>query len=106
MMDIWYTWLAYLGLIGGLVAAAFFGWSALRAGLIGFVGGLAVVTVANAVAPLKAECLQETKGLDILRAYSIKCPSEEERREAARLVIELQRQKANQPAPEKDGVKR
>jgi len=73
-MDIWYTWLAYLGLIGGLVAAAVFGWSALRSSLIGFVGGLVVVTLMNVAVPLQAECLQQTKGLDILRAYSIKCP--------------------------------
>jgi len=73
-MDIWYTWLAYIGLIAGLVTAAVFGWPAFRSAMAGFVGGLALVTLVNVVAANPAGCLQSSKGLDILRAYSIKCP--------------------------------
>jgi hypothetical protein len=73
-MDIWYTWLGYLGLIGGLVAAAFFGWPALRSAVLGFAGGLALVTLVNVTVPSPVSCLQSSKGADILRAYSLKCP--------------------------------
>jgi hypothetical protein len=73
-MEIWHTWIGYLGLIAGLVAAAYFGWSALRSALIGFVGGLVLVTAINVVAPPPPACLQSAKGWDILRTWSIKCP--------------------------------
>lgn len=73
-MDIWHTWLGYVGFIGGLVAAAFFGWPAFRSALIGLAGGLVVVTLVNVVAPSPVSCLQNSKGTDILRAYSLKCP--------------------------------
>jgi hypothetical protein len=73
-MDIWYTWLGYLGLIGGLVVAAIFEWPAMRTGLAGLAGGVALVTLINVVQPTPATCLQNSKQWDILRAYSLKCP--------------------------------
>ena len=73
-MEIWYTWLGYLGLIAGLVAAAALGWPPLRSAAIGLAGGIAFVTMVNVVDPKPADCLQSSKGWDILRAYSLVCP--------------------------------
>jgi hypothetical protein len=73
-MDIWYTWLGFLGLLCGLVAATIFEWPAMRTGLVGFAGGIVLVTLVNIVQPTPASCLQNSKQWDILRAYSLKCP--------------------------------
>ena len=73
-MEIWYTWLGFIGLICGLVVAAVFEWPAMRSALVGFAAGLVLVTVVNVVDPEPATCLQNSKGWDILRAYSLKCP--------------------------------
>ena len=74
-MDIWYTWLGYLGLLAGLVVAAVLGWPPVRSAIIGLAGGIAFVTFVNVVDSKPApECLQNAKGWDILRTYSLKCP--------------------------------
>ena len=75
-MDIWYSWLAYGGLIAGLIVAAVRGVPAGRSAVIGFAGGIAVLIILNLVYPQPATCLQRSKGWDILRAYSLKCPNE------------------------------
>jgi hypothetical protein len=73
-MEIWDTWLGFLGFMSGLVAAAIFGWSPMRAGAAGFAGGLVLVTMINVLDPNPAPCLQQSKRWDVLRAYSLKCP--------------------------------
>ena len=73
-MDIWYTWLGYLGLLAGLIVAAALGWPPVRSAIVGLAGGIAFVTFVSVVDPKPApECLQNSKGWDILRAYSLKC---------------------------------
>jgi hypothetical protein len=67
------TWLGYIGLLLGLVAAASFNWPPLRSGIAGFVVGLALVTLINLLVPTPVPCLQSSKGWDVLRAYSISC---------------------------------
>jgi hypothetical protein len=66
----WYTWLAYLGVIAGLAVSGVFGMSPLRTAGIGLAAGLVLVTIWNLVDPTPAPCLQSSKGWDILRAYS------------------------------------
>ncbi|MEW6768782.1 MAG: hypothetical protein AB1342_12200 [Pseudomonadota bacterium] len=74
-MDIWYTWLGYLGLLAGLIFSAFAGWPPLRSALAGFVAGIAFVTFVNVMDSKPApDCLQNARGWDILRTYSLKCP--------------------------------
>jgi hypothetical protein len=70
---VWHTWLGYIGLLSGLVAAANFNWPALRSAIAGFAAGVVLLTIINAVIPTPAPCLQNAKGWDILRAYSINC---------------------------------
>jgi hypothetical protein len=70
---IWHSWLAFVCLIGGLVSSVVFGWPPLRAAAIGFAGGLAAVTLINLIDPNPAPCLQEAKGISLLRAYSLEC---------------------------------
>jgi hypothetical protein len=72
-MEIWYTWLAYFGLLFGIVASALFGTSLTRSAVIGFGAGIVVVFLVNIVDPTPAPCLQNSKGWDILRAYSFSC---------------------------------
>jgi galactitol-specific phosphotransferase system IIC component len=69
-MGIWYTWLAYLGLIFGLLASIVAGTSLARSAAIGFAGGIVLVILWNIVEPTPAPCLQHSKGWDVLRAYS------------------------------------
>jgi hypothetical protein len=73
-MDIWYTWLGYLGLLAGLILAAVLGWPPVRSAVAGLAAGIAFVTFVNVVEPKDVDCLQNSKGWDILRAYSLKCP--------------------------------
>jgi len=73
-MDFWYTWLAFIGLIGGIIVSAILGASLVRSAAIGFVGGAVIVTLVNFLDPTPAPCLQNAKGWDILRAYSLDCP--------------------------------
>jgi hypothetical protein len=73
-MEIWYTWLAYFGLLFGLVASGLFGTSLVRSAVIGFAVGVVVVTLWNVGDPTPAPCLQNSKGWDIIRAYSLNCP--------------------------------
>jgi hypothetical protein len=68
------TWLGFLGLVFGLIAAAGFGWPPLRSALLGLASGIALVVLINVVVPKPAICLQQSKSWDILRAYSLKCP--------------------------------
>jgi hypothetical protein len=68
------TWLGFLGLIFGLIAAAGFGWPPLRSALLGVASGAALVVLINVVSPKPANCLQQSKSWDILRAYSLVCP--------------------------------
>ena len=77
-MTIWYTWLAYFGLVAGLAAASIFNWPAMRTAVIGFGGGLVIMVLLNAVSSASPPCLQNAKGWDILRAYSLNCVSEQE----------------------------
>ena len=48
---IWHTWLAFIGLVGGLAA----------------------VTLLNLIDPDPAPCLQDARGISVLRAYSLEC---------------------------------
>lgn len=74
-MDIWYTWLGYLGLLAGLIVAAVAGWPPVRSAIVGLAGGIAFVTFVNVMDSKPVpECLQQAKGWDILRTYSLKCP--------------------------------
>ena len=73
-MAIWYTWLAYFGLIGGVIATGIFGTPLVRTAGIGFAVGLVLVVIWNFVEPTSASCLQNSKGWEILRAYSLACP--------------------------------
>ena len=70
----WYTWLAYFGLIFGTIATVVFGVSLARAAVIGLAAGAVLAVVWNVAAPTPAPCLQNSKGWDILRAYSLDCP--------------------------------
>ena len=73
---IWHTWLAFIGLVGGLAVSAIFGWPPLRSAAVGFVGGLAAVTLVNLIDPNPAPCLQDSKGISLLRAFSLECPKD------------------------------
>jgi len=75
-MSIWHTWFAFFGLISGLLAASVFNWPPLRTAAIGFGGGMVAAVLVNLVSPQPAPCLQDSKGIDILRAYSLKCVNE------------------------------
>ena len=70
----WYTWLAYFGAIVGIVVTAIFGVPLSRSVAIGLAAGAVLVTLWNVTAPTAAPCLQNAKGWDILRAYSLDCP--------------------------------
>ena len=67
----WDTWLGFIGLVSGLLVAAYFQWPPMRTALIGFAAGLVVVIVVNVLHPTPASCLQNSKGWDILRAYRL-----------------------------------
>jgi hypothetical protein len=69
---IWDTWLGFIGLLSGLVAAAIFNWPPLRSALAGYAGGLVLLTIINLVSS-PVPCLQDSKGWNILRAYSTNC---------------------------------
>ena len=73
MIWIWYTWLAFFGLIAGIVVSSLIGASLLRSALLGFAGGLVMVTLWNALGSAPPPCLSNSKGLDILRAYNLDC---------------------------------
>ena len=73
-MTVWYTWLAYFGLLFGLSAPAVIGTPVGRSAAIGIAAGLAIMVLWNLVDPTPASCLQNSKGWDILRAYSLNCP--------------------------------
>jgi hypothetical protein len=72
-MELWHPWLAYFGLLCGIVVSAVLGASLLRSALIGLAGGGALALLVNALDPTPAPCLQQAKGWDILRAYSLDC---------------------------------
>jgi hypothetical protein len=74
VLDLFATWLGFFGIVAGLVLAAVYGWRPLRSAVAGYVCGVAVVVFVNVLTPTAAPCLQEAKGGDILRAYSIRCP--------------------------------
>ena len=67
----WDTWLGFLGLVVGLLVAAYCQLPPLRTALIGFAGGLVLVTVVNVLSPKPTPCLQNSKGWDIWRAYRL-----------------------------------
>jgi hypothetical protein len=66
---VWYTWLAFFGLVAGLVASGIFNTSLLRSAGIGFAAGVVLAAIWNVLDPTTAPCLQSSKGWDILRAY-------------------------------------
>ena len=68
-MQLFDTWLGFLGCMCGLMAAAIWNWPAIRSAAIGFAVGIAVVMVVNLVAPSPAPCLQSAKGWDVWRAH-------------------------------------
>jgi hypothetical protein len=72
-MEFWHPWLSYLGLLCGIVASAVLGASLLRSALIGLAGGAVLALLVNVLDPTPAPCLQNAKGWDILRAYSLDC---------------------------------
>jgi hypothetical protein len=74
-MDIWFwhTWLAFVGVIAGIVVAAVTGGALARYALMGFAGGLVLVIAWNAVLREPPPCLSNAKGVDILRAYNFDC---------------------------------
>jgi len=74
ILDLFDTWLGFFGIVIGLTLAAFYGWRPLRSAAAGYVCGVLLVVIANGLSATPASCLQESKGLDILRAWSIKCP--------------------------------
>jgi len=55
-------------------AGCFFGLSLVRSAAIGFAAGIAIVILVNLIDPKPVPCLQNAKGWDILRAYSLDCP--------------------------------
>jgi len=65
------TWLGFIGLLVGLVVAAWFGWRPLQTALAGYVGGVLLVVLLNVMSPEPSACLQNAKGSDILRAYKL-----------------------------------
>jgi hypothetical protein len=73
VFQFWDTWLGFIGLVGGLLVAAYLQLPPLRTALIGFAAGLALVTVMNVLSPDPTPCLQNSKGWDILRAYRWAC---------------------------------
>jgi len=73
MLDLFDTWLGFFGIVAGLVLAAVYGWQPLRSAVAGYVCGVAAVVFVNVLTPTATPCLQEARGGDILRAYSIKC---------------------------------
>jgi hypothetical protein len=72
-MALWHTWLGYIGLICGILASAVLGTSILRSAAIGFATGVVMVVIINVATPGPTPCLQDSKGWDILRAYSLDC---------------------------------
>jgi uncharacterized membrane protein YeaQ/YmgE (transglycosylase-associated protein family) len=72
-MDWWPPWIIYVGLICGIVASGILGASLLRSAVFGIVGGAVIALAVNVFAPAAPPCLQNAKGWDILRAYSINC---------------------------------
>jgi hypothetical protein len=66
----WYTWLAYLGLLAGLAASAVIKTPVARSAGVGLVAGILCAVVWNVVDP-NAPCLQAAKGWEILRAYTL-----------------------------------
>jgi len=73
-MELWPPWFAYLGFLGGIVASAILGASLVRSALVGLAGGAVIAIAVNVIDPTPAPCLQNAKGWDILRAYSLNCP--------------------------------
>ena len=73
----WITWIAYAGLIVGVVAASLFRLSILKSAVAGFVGGVVLVVAVNYIVPTAPPCLQHSKGWDVLRAYSLNCPKQQ-----------------------------
>jgi len=71
----WYTWLAYFGLLSGLLVSIF-GVPLSRSLPIGLATGIVLAALWNVTAPAPASCLQNSKGWDILRAYSLDCPKQ------------------------------
>ena len=74
ILDLFDTWPGFFGIVAGLTLAAFYGWRPLRSAVAGYACGVLVVVIMNGLSAKPASCLQESKSLDILRAYSIKCP--------------------------------
>ena len=72
----WYTWLAYFGLVLGIIGTAIFGYSLARSAAVGLLAGIVLVTLWNVTDPTPTPCLQNAKGWDILRAYSLDCPKQ------------------------------
>jgi hypothetical protein len=71
MMGYFDTWLGFFGLVVGFVMAAWFGWRPLRSAAAGYACGVVLVVLINVMAPEPPACLQNSKGIDILRAYKL-----------------------------------
>jgi hypothetical protein len=69
------TWLGFLGIVVGLALAAFYGWKPLRSAVAGYACGVLLVVIVNGLGAEAAPCLEKSRGLDILRAYSYDCAS-------------------------------
>jgi len=68
---VWYTWLGYFGIVFGLAVSAVFGLSPLRTSIIGLASGVVLAVLWNVVDPTPSPCLQNSRGWDILRAYTM-----------------------------------
>ena len=71
-MDIWHTWLGFIGLICGLAVPTVLRVPIIWSSLAGLVAGVALAALWNVADP-SVPCLQNAKGRDILRAYSLTC---------------------------------
>ena len=74
-LSVWFdTWLGFFGIVVGLTLAALYGWRPLRSAIGGYACGLLVVVIVNGLSS-PVPCLQDSRGFNILRAYSYDCTS-------------------------------
>ena len=67
----WPTYFGLAGFLAGIVASTWLPWHIVKCAIAGFLAGLLVAVIFNLVAP--APCLQNSKGWQIVWAYSLFC---------------------------------